>query len=190
MLFKYFSERDTFQKRFALISDKNINPNLLRYSMDGSQSPHSWNTAFVLLTLTMLLLGCIRKMGETLSSPCETPRGQVSNMTRYLTARVNPNSSICLIVVNETSSRAAMYVITHCPFLVEESVNDEDFKFYRLSPGDYVAMVPREAFHKGFPSTGGYNLFNSSLKVNICGGDVNHSSVSFSTLQDSAKTEK
>jgi hypothetical protein len=90
-------------------------------------------------------------------------------MTGDLIARVNPNSSICLIVAKETSFRAAMYVITDCPFLVEESVNDEDFRFYRLPPGDYVAMVPREAFRADFPTATGYDLFNSSLRVNICG---------------------
>jgi hypothetical protein len=97
-------------------------------------------------------------------------------MTGYLTARVNPNSSICLIVVNETSSRAAMYVVTHCPFLTEESANDEGFKFYRLPPGDYFAMVPREALREDFPTTDGYNLFNSSIRLTICGGNFSSGS--------------
>ena len=172
-LFKYLSVTDTFQRYITLISDKNINQDPSWYPMDGSRLPHLRNTLFLLFTLTVLLPGCIRET-ETLSSPCEIPCA--SDMTRYLTARVNPNSSICLIVVKGTSSRAAMYVITQCPFLVGEAVSDEDFRFYPLPPGDYVAMLPHEAFSRSQnnQASGGYDLFNSSLRINICGGEMNH----------------
>jgi len=71
-----------------------------------------------------------------------------------------------------------MYVITQCPFLIEETVNDKGFRFYRLPPGDYVAMVPREGFRESqsFQASDGYDLFNPSLRVNILGGDTNLSS--------------
>jgi hypothetical protein len=183
--------------------------------MDRFQSLHSWNTLFVLLALTVLLSGCMRKTGEIVhtnasisnateaadkqsdTNPCGTLRVQypVFNVTGYLTARVKPNSSIYLFVSTDTSSDTAMYVIMHCPFLIEEPIyNQKYFKFYHLPPGDYVALVPREAFYEtqGFPTTDGYDLPNSSIRLNICGGDVNHSFVSFSVLQEptNLKTEK
>ena len=181
--------------------------------MDRSRLPHSWNMLFVLLALTVLLPGCMPKTGEIVhanpsvsnvteaadkqsdTNPCGTLRVQypVFNVTGFLTARVKPNSSIYLFVSTDTSSNTAMYVVTHCPFLIEEPIYDQKrFKFYNLPPGDYVALVPSEAFYEaqGFPTTDGYDLPNSSVRLNICGGDVNHSFVSFSVLQTNLKTEK
>ena len=118
------------------------------------------------------------------------------NVTGFLTTGTEPNSTIYLFVVPDTSFDTALNTVATHPYMTQESVIGQvNFSFLSLPPGDYVAMVPRNSFPgnlQGFPIAREFNRSNYSLKVNFHGGDGKYSLLSFSIRPslEGAKTEK
>ena len=118
------------------------------------------------------------------------------NVTGFLTAETEPNSTIYLFVVSDTSFDTAINTVATRPYMTKEPVTGQvNFSFVDLPPGDYLAMVPRSSFPgniQGFPMAREFNRSNFSLKVNFHGGDGKYSLLSFSirpSLEES-ETEK
>ena len=118
------------------------------------------------------------------------------NVTGSLTTGVNPNSSIYLFVVPDTSFDSSLYVVGNCLALTNQTIIEQaNFTFENLPPGDYVAMVPRGSFPgkiQGFPIVHEFNGSNYSFKFNFYGGNSKYSVVSFSIrpFSERPKTEK
>ena len=118
------------------------------------------------------------------------------NVTGFLTAATEPNSTIYLFVVSDTSFDTALNTVATLPYMTQESVTGQvNFRFMALPPGDYLAMVPRNSFPgniQGFPIAREFNRSNYSLKVNFHGGNGKYSLLSFSIRPSlkGAKTEK
>lgn len=118
------------------------------------------------------------------------------NVTGFLTAETEPNSTIYLFVVPDTSFDTALNTVANDPYILKGPIiNEINFSFAALSPGDYVAMVPRNSFPgniQGFPMAREFNRSNFSLKVNFHGGNEKYSLLSFSIRPslEGAKTEK
>jgi hypothetical protein len=110
----------------------------------------------------------------------------VFNITGFLTANARPNSTIRLFISPNTSFDSALYVVQHCRFLLEVSIDSgKYFRFDYLPAGNYVAMVPRSAFYRfqGFPIINEFNRSNYSARVNFHGGDYRYSLGSFSIFR-------
>ena len=118
------------------------------------------------------------------------------NVTGFLTTETEPNSTIYLFVVSDTSFDTALNTVATQPYITQEPVTGQvNFRFISLPPGDYLAMVPRNFFPgnlQGYPIAREFNRSNYSLKVNFYGGDEKYSLLSFSIRPplDGAKTEK
>ena len=118
------------------------------------------------------------------------------NVTGVLTAEAEPNSTIYLFVVSDTSFDTALNTVATRPYMTQESVTDQvNFRFMALPPGDYLAMVPRSSFPgniQGFPMAREFNRSNFSLKVNFHGGNGKYSLLSFSIRPslEGSRTEK
>jgi hypothetical protein len=110
----------------------------------------------------------------------------VFNITGFLTANARPNSTIRLFISPNTSFDSALYVVQHCRFLLEVSIDSgKYFRFDYLPAGNYVAMVPRSAFYRfqGFPIINEFNRSIYSARVNFHGGDYRYSLGSFSIFR-------
>ena len=118
------------------------------------------------------------------------------NVTGFLTAETEPNSTIYLFVASDTSFDTALNTVTTRPYMTQESMTDQvNFRFIALPPGDYLAMVPRDSFPgnvQGFPMIREFNCSNHSVEVNFHGGNWKYSLLSFSIRPslEGAKTEK
>jgi hypothetical protein len=118
------------------------------------------------------------------------------NVTGFLTAEIEPNSTIYLFAVPDTSFDTALNTVATRPYMTQEPVTGQvNFRFISLPPGDYLAMVPRNSFSgniQGFPMAREFNQSNFSLKVNFHGGNGKYSVLSFSIRPslEGAKTEK
>jgi len=119
------------------------------------------------------------------------------NVTGFLTTVADPNSTIYLFVVPDTSFQTALdTVCTHIYVIQRPLIGQVNFSFVDLPPGDYLAMVPRNSFPgniQGFPMAREFNRSNFSLKVNFHGGNWKYSLLSFSirtSPREGAKTEK
>ena len=118
------------------------------------------------------------------------------NVTGFLTAGTEPNSTIYLFVVSDTSFDTALNTVATQPYMTQEPVTGQvNFRFMALPPGDYLAMVPRNSFPgniQGFPMAREFNRSNFSLKVSFHGGNGKYSLLSFSIRPSlkGAKTEK
>ena len=149
-----------------------------------------WNlkTFSVFMTLFLITSGC--RSGNP--DHCTL----LFNVTGFLTTEAEPNSTIYLFVVPDTSFDTALNTVATRPYMAEESViNHVNFRFMALPPGDYLAMVPRNSFPgniQGFPMAREFNRSNFSLKVNFHGGNGKYSVLSFSIRPslEGARTEK
>ncbi len=118
------------------------------------------------------------------------------NVTGFLTTETEPNSTIYLFVVSDTSFDTALNTVATRPYMTQELVTGQvNFRFISLPPGDYLAMVPRNSFPgtlQGFPTVREFNRSNYSLKVNFHGGNGKYSLLSFSIRPslEGARTEK
>ena len=62
------------------------------------------------------------------------------NVTGFLTAETEPNSTIYLFVVSDTSFDTALDTVATRPYMTQESVIGQvNFRFTALPPGDYLA---------------------------------------------------
>jgi hypothetical protein len=141
----------------------------------------------VLLMLLLITNGCCSDNPD---------HALLFNVTGFLTAETEPNSTIYLFVVSDTSFDTALNTVATHSYLTQEPMTDQvNFRFVALPPGDYLAMVPRNSFpdtFQGFPIAREFNRSNYSLKVHFYGGNEEYSLLSFSirpSLQG-AKTEK
>jgi len=149
-----------------------------------------WNlkTLSVFMTLFLITSGC--RSGNPDHSTL------LFNVTGFLTTEAEPNSTIYLFVVPDTSFDTALNTVANHPYILKGPIiNEINFTFAALSPGDYVAMVPRSSFpgnFQGFPIAWEFNRFNYSLKVNFHGGNGKYSVLSFSIRPslEGARTEK
>jgi hypothetical protein len=118
------------------------------------------------------------------------------NVTGFLTAETEPNSTIYLFDVSDASFQTSINTVANHPYILKGPIfNEINFSFAALSPGDYVAMVPRSSFPgnlQGFPMAREFNQSNFSLKVNFHGGNGKYSVLSFSIRPslEGARTEK
>ena len=119
------------------------------------------------------------------------------NVTGFLTTEAEPNSTIYLFVVPDTSFQTALDTVSAHPYVIQRPlVGQVNFSFVGLPPGDYLAMVPRNSFPvnlQGVPMAREFNRSNFSLQVNFQGGNAKYSLLSFSirpSPREGLKTEK
>jgi hypothetical protein len=148
-----------------------------------------WNlkTFSVFMTLFLITSGC--RSGNP-------DHPLLFNVTGFLTTETEPNSTIYLFIVPDTSFDTALNTVASQPYITQEPVTGQvNFRFISLSAGDYLAMVPRNSFPgnlQGFPMAWEFNQSNFSLKVNFHGGNGKYSVLSFSIRPslEGARTEK
>jgi hypothetical protein len=77
------------------------------------------------------------------------------NVTGFLTTEAEPNSTISLFIVADTSFQTALDTVSTHPYMTQMPlIGQVNFSFVDLPAGDYVATVPRSAFPgntQGFP---------------------------------------
>ena len=118
------------------------------------------------------------------------------NVTGFILSPVIPNSTIYLFVTSDTSFQTSLDTVANHPYIFKGPIiNQINFSFSGLPPGDYVAMVQRSSFPgnvQGYPIAHEFNCSNHSVKINFHGGNGKYSLLSFSIRPslEGAKTEK
>lgn len=109
--------------------------------------------------------------------------GPLVNVSGRVGAIVYPGTEARLYIVRNTSLDTALFTVAHCPVLMAVPVDSEQrFIFPHLPAGEYMVMLPREAFGEvqGFPIVPAVNASGLAVRTLWHGGNYAYSMCVFS----------
>ena len=132
--------------------------------------------------------------GSLKPGPCGQLRVQhpFVNVTGLLTAEVDDNASISLLVAPNTTLDGALFAAEHCAPIMRTRLNgSRRFDLGLLPRGQYILMLPRRSFPgaQGFPVVNETRGPTLAVELAFHGGDFRYSLAAFTIRQKDNETD-